>query len=99
MFASLPFAPEVVLATVQNFREVYPQVLGRYCFKCSFNLTFADEAAGRRGWASAYHYGINLGPIVLMVENHRSGLLWRLMRHCPYLVRGLRRAGFRKGWL
>jgi hypothetical protein len=99
VFALLPFAPEMVLATVQHFRDVYPQVLGKYCFKCSFNLTFADEARGGPGWASAYHFGINLGPIVLMVENHRSGLPWRLMRQCPYLVRGLRRAGFRGGWL
>jgi hypothetical protein len=37
--------------------------------------------------------------IVLMIENYRSGLLWRLMRQCPYLVSGLRRAGFSGGWL
>lgn len=97
--ASLPFAPDAVLATVQHFKEVYPEVTGRYCFKCSFNLTFADETQGKPGWTSAYHYGINLGPIVVMIENHRSGLLWRLMRRCPYIVTGLRRAGFRGGWL
>ena len=34
-----------------------------------------------------------------MIENYRSGLLWRLMRQCPYLVSGLRRAGFSGGWL
>jgi hypothetical protein len=34
-----------------------------------------------------------------MIENYRSGLLWRLMRNCPYLVNGLRRAGFTGGWL
>ncbi|MCI0458168.1 MAG: hypothetical protein L0Z62_14485 [Gemmataceae bacterium] len=96
---SLPFTPEVVLATVRDFREVHPEVTGRYCFKCSFNLTFTDASQGKPGWTSAYHYGINLGPIVLMIENHRSGLLWRLMRRCPYLVTGLRRAGFTDGWL
>jgi hypothetical protein len=41
----------------------------------------------------------NRGPIVLMIENHRSGLLWALMRQCPYLVTALRRAGFTGGWL
>jgi hypothetical protein len=34
-----------------------------------------------------------------MIENYRSGFLWRLMRECPAIVTGLRRAGFRKGWL
>jgi hypothetical protein len=34
-----------------------------------------------------------------MIENYRSGLLWRLMRQCPYIVRGLISAGFRGGWL
>jgi hypothetical protein len=34
-----------------------------------------------------------------MIENYRSGLLWRLMRECPVIVTGLRRAGFGKGWL
>lgn len=97
--ASLPFAPEIVLPTVQHFREVYPEVTGKYCFKCSFNLTFRPESQGKAGWTSLYHYGINLGPVVLMCENHRSGLLWRLTRHCPYLVTGLRRGGFVNGWL
>jgi len=34
-----------------------------------------------------------------MVENHLTGLVWELMRGCPYIVRGLERAGFRGGWL
>src|SRR6266545_5000144 len=51
------------------------------------------------GWVSPRNFGLNDGPIVLMIENYRSGLLWRLMRRCPYLVAGLSRAGFRGGWL
>ena len=97
--ASLPFAPEIVLPTVLHFKDVYPQITGKYCFKCSFNLTFTDEAHGKAGWTSQYHYGINLGPLVMMCENHRSDLIWRLMRGCPYVVSGLRRAGFASGWL
>jgi len=62
-------------------------------------LTFSQESQGKLGWTSQYHYGINLGPVVLMSENFRSGLLWRLMQRCPYLVTGLRRAGFVNGWL
>ena len=97
--ASLPFAPEIVLPTVRHFQDVYPQVTGEYCFRCSFNLTFPNEVDAGAGWTSPYHFGINLGPVVLMCENYRSDLLWRLMRACPYVVTGLRRAEFTNGWL
>ena len=97
--ASLPFAPEIVLPTVAHFQDVYPQITGQYCLRCSFNLTFSNDVDGEAGWTSPYHFGINLGPVVLMCENYRSGLLWRLMRACPCIVTGLRRAGFRDGWL
>jgi hypothetical protein len=97
--ASLPFAPDIVLPTVRHFQDVYPQVTGEYCFRCSFNLTFPHGGDAGPGWTSPYHLGINLGPVVLMCENYRSGLLWRLMRACPYVLTGLRRAGFTNGWL
>ena len=99
--ASLPFAPEIVLPSLQHFQDVYPQVTGEYCFRCSFNLSVAGaaESDDGAGWTSPYHFGINLGPVVLMCENYRSDFLWRLMRGCPYVVTGLRRAGFTKGWL
>jgi hypothetical protein len=97
--ASLPFAPEIVLPTIAHFQDVYPQVTGKYCFRCSFNLSFQNEADVHAGWTSPYHFGINLGPVVLMCENYRSELLWRLMRASPYVVTGLRRAGFTGGWL
>jgi len=60
---------------------------------------FGNEGDAGSGWTSPYHFGINLGPVVLMCENYRSGLLWRLMRACPYVRTGLRRAGFTNGWL
>ncbi len=97
--ASLPFAPEIVLPTIKHFQHVYPQVTGEYCFRCSFNLSFQNEADAGSGWTSPYHFGINLGPVILMYENYRSDFLWRLMRACPYVVNGLRRAGFTGGWL
>jgi hypothetical protein len=100
--ASLPFAPEIVLPTLHHFvhrlqlHEQHP-----FGFKASFNLTYADNARidGADGWISPFCFGLNLGPIVLMVENHRSGMLWNLMRNCPPIVRGLCRAGFDGGWL
>jgi hypothetical protein len=96
--ASLPFAPEIVLPTIQYMDEVYPKMMSEYGFKCSFNPTFTD-GQNRRGWHSKGYYGLDQGPIILMIENYRSGFLWRLMRQCPYIVRGLRRAGFTGGWL
>ncbi|MEP7327025.1 MAG: glucoamylase family protein [Gemmatimonadota bacterium] len=97
--ASLPFAPEIVLPAVRHLQDAYPQVAGEYCFRCSFNLTFPNDGDPNAGWTSPHHFGINLGPVVLMCENYRSELLWRLMGACPYIITGLRRAGFRGGWL
>ena len=51
------------------------------------------------GWFEDDYLGIDQGPIVLMAENHRSGLIWRLMKQDPYVVRGLCRAGFTGGWI
>ena len=97
--ASLPFAPEIVLPTIQNFQDVYPQITGQYCLRCSFNLSYPNTQNTHDGWTSSYHYGINLGPVVLMIENYRSELIWKLMRDSKYIVNGLKKAGFRNGWL
>ena len=69
----------------------------KYGFKCSFNPTFSRGSSN--GWISKGYYGLDQGPIVLMIENYRSRFIWQLMRNCPYIVTGLRRAGFSGGWL
>jgi hypothetical protein len=51
------------------------------------------------GWFDTDYLGIDQGPILAMIENYRSDLVWKTMRKSPYIVRGLRRAGFRGGWL
>ena len=51
------------------------------------------------GWFDTDYLGIDQGPIVLMIENYRTELIWRVMRTNPYVVTGLRRAGFTGGWL
>jgi hypothetical protein len=51
------------------------------------------------GWISDYNFAINQGPLVMMVENFRTSLLWRLMRDCRWIKQGLKRAGFKRGWL
>lgn len=64
---------------------------------CHPSFDVGDGA--HRGWLSLEHHGLDQGPVALMIENCRSGLIWRLMRECPVIVTGLRRAGFRGGWL
>jgi hypothetical protein len=97
--ASLPFAPEIVLPALRHFRDAYPEVLSEDGLLTSFNPSFDTGDRAHHGWLSPEHLGLDQGPVVLMIENFRSGLLWRLMRECPAIVTGLRRAGFRKGWL
>jgi hypothetical protein len=97
--ASLPFEPRLVAETLEEIDRRYPDMNSEMGYKCSFNPTFTDSKSRSKGWISLGHYGIDQGPVVLMIENYRSELIWRLMRGCPYLERGLRRAGFRGGWL
>jgi hypothetical protein len=96
--ASLPFAPEIVLPTVADFMRWQVGGVHRYGFKATFNPTFPVPGFPN-GWVSPWHFGINEGPIVVMVDNYTSGLVWQLMRGCPYVVAGLRAAGFTGGWL
>jgi xylan 1,4-beta-xylosidase len=93
--ASLPFAPEIVLPTIRHLIGLDLHRRSRHGFRSTFNLTYPQPG----GWVGPWHYGINQGPAVLMVENHRTGLLWDLMRRVPALVRGLRRCGFTGGHL
>jgi hypothetical protein len=98
--ASLPFAPEIVLPTVRYFtEEVKLKQADSYGFKATFNPTYPVNSENPYGWVSPWNFGLNQGPIVFMIENRRTGLVWRLMRECPYIVNGLRRAGFTGGWL
>ncbi|MEP6878537.1 MAG: glucoamylase family protein [Nitrosospira sp.] len=99
VIASLPFAPEIVLPTLDYFDHVKLTEGNPYGFKSTFNPTYPEKSGHPRGWVSRWHFGLNQGPIVLMIENHRTGLLWQLMRSCPYIANGLRRAGFTGGWL
>lgn len=107
MLASLPFAPEVVLPGLRALREQYGDAIyGAYGFFDAFNpsFTFAGKAAQGKivpgvGWVDVDYLGIDQGPILGMVENHRSGLVWKVMRKSSMLRLGLARAGFQGGWL
>lgn len=97
--ASLPFAPEIVVPTVRNFARMNLGMTRLYGFKPSFNATFAVENSPSGWWVSPYHFGIDQGPVVLMIENYRTGLIWNIMSKCQPVVAGLRKAGFSGGWL
>jgi hypothetical protein len=79
----------------------------QYGFLDSFNPTLRDTLVRVRhgridpiaGWIDGDYLGIDQGPIVAMIENYRSDLVWKTMRRNPHIVRGLQRAGFTGGWL
>jgi len=96
--ASLPFAPEIVLPTIAHFEDMSCGMSSEFGFRSSFNRTFPAEGDDRC-WTSPYRFGLDQGPMALMIANFRDGLIWDVMRRCPYLVAGLRRAGFAGGWL
>ncbi|QXD15149.1 hypothetical protein GQ464_017355 [Rhodocaloribacter litoris] len=104
---SVPFAPDVTLAALKAMRDRYgDRVYNEYGFVDAFNPTFTFEAETEfgvvdpeYGWFDGQQLGIDQGPILLMLENFRSELVWETMKKSPYIVRGLCRAGFRGGWL
>jgi hypothetical protein len=80
-------------------------LFGEYGFLDAFNPTWPaavpphkGNVAGR-GWYDNDYLGIDQGPILIMAENYRSDLVWRYMRKHPAIIRGLRLAGFKGGWL
>jgi hypothetical protein len=95
--ASLPFAPEIALETAATMLERYPEILSGDRYTTSFNPTLKNEDG--TVWVSPGHFGLDQGLVVMMIENHRTELIWRLMRSCTYIRAGLQRAGFRGGWL
>jgi len=97
--ASLPFAPEIVIPSVRALARLDLGAKERYGFKPSFNQTYLVPESKTGWWVSPYHFGIDQGPVILMIENYRTGLIWNIMRRCASIVTGLRRAGFQGGWL
>lgn len=105
--SSIVFTPELSMAALREMKSRYgANLYSRYGFLDAFNPTLRTSGkgmAGRidpaQGWFDVDYLGIDQGPIVAMIENHRSGLVWKVMRKNPHIVRGLKRAGFTGGWL
>ncbi len=96
---SLPFAPEICLPALKAMKEKYgPRLWREYGFADAFNPTYIT-ASTPNGWFDVDYLGIDQGPIVIMAENLRSEFVWNTMKKNPYIVQGLKRAGFSGGWL
>src|SRR5690242_12442173 len=105
---SLPFAPEIAIPALEAMRAKYGDPLfSQYGFLDAFNPTYRNarirvtqgHVVDGVAWFDTDYLGIDQGPIIGMIENYRTGLIWRLMKQSPYIKLGLRRAGFSGGWL
>lgn len=85
--ASLPYAPTDVMQVLRHFLTAHGErIWGRY--------GFVDAFSEQHDWAADTFLAIDQGPIIVMMENHRSGLLWKLFMSVPEVQAGLRRLGF-----
>ncbi len=90
--ASMPYAPREVLAAMRG-------LLARHGHAVWSGYGFIDAFCASQGWFAETHLAIDQGPIILMIENHRTGLLWNLFMRDPDVQAGLRRLGFQSPWL
>ncbi|TDU25771.1 hypothetical protein DFR24_4216 [Panacagrimonas perspica] len=85
--SSMPYAPHEAMQAMRGF-------LSRHGTKVWREFGFVDAFSEKRGWFADTFLAIDQGPIVVMIENHRSGLLWNLFMRVPEVREGLRRLGF-----
>jgi len=85
--ASFPYAPEASMAALRHFLSAHgDRIWGRFGFTDAFNET--------RDWWAKTFLAIDQGPIVVMMENYRTGLLWKLFMAAPEVQAGLKKLGF-----
>ncbi|POY38050.1 beta-glucosidase [Solitalea longa] len=85
--SSFPYTPEYSMKALKHFYyDLGDKIWGDYGFVDAFNET--------ENWYAKSYLAIDEGPIVVMIENHRTGLLWKLFMSCPEVQRGLKKLGF-----
>ena len=85
--SSFPYAPEHAMRALRHFyHDLGDRIWGDY--------GFVDAFSPVDGWAASSYLAIDQGPIVVMIENYRTGLLWNLFMSCPEIRQGLRRLSF-----
>ena len=108
--ASIAFEPALVLSALEEMSERYGAgIVTKYGYVDSYNPSLASLAPNTKlsngrlihgfGWVDTDYLGIDQGPIVAMIANHRDEAVWKAMRGCRPLIDGLKRAGFTGGWL
>jgi hypothetical protein len=85
--SSLPFAPEIVIPTIKSMNEKYGKKLwGKYGYYDAFNPTAK--------WVDDDFLGIDEGPMLMMIENFRTGLVWNYVMKDPIIQKGLNKLGY-----
>lgn len=84
-FASFPYTPYYSMQMLLNLTENYKTLYG--------TLGFYDAFCPSTGWQSYQYLAIDQGPIAVMIENYRSGLIWELFMQAPEIQKGLALAG------
>jgi hypothetical protein len=85
--SAFPYTPEYSMQALKHFYyNLGDKIWSEYGFVDAFNET--------KNWYADSHLAIDQGPIIVMIENHRSGLLWKLFMSCPEIQKGLKKLGF-----
>ncbi len=85
--SSMPYTPEESMRALHFFYyKLGDKIWSDYGFRDAFNLS--------EGWFDNQHIAINQGPIIIMIENHRTGLLWNIFMEIPEIQQGLTKLGF-----
>lgn len=85
--SALPYTPEYSMKAIRNFYyKLGDKIWGIYGFTDAFNET--------ENWYANSYLAIDQGPEVVMIENYRTGLFWKLFMSCPEIQKGLKILGF-----
>jgi hypothetical protein len=85
--SSMPFTPQESMQALRHFLTAHGEkIWGRF--------GFVDAFCESRDWYADTYLAIDQGPIVVMIENHRTGLLWKLFMKAPEIQAGLRALSF-----
>jgi len=90
--SAFPYTPEYSMEALKHFyNSLGDKIWSEYGFTDAFNET--------KNWYAESHLAIDQGPVIVMIENYRSGLLWKLFMSCPEVQKGLKKLGFESPWI
>jgi len=90
--SAFPYTPEYSMKVLRHFYyDLGSKIWSEYGFVDAFNET--------KNWYADSHLAIDQGPVIVMIENYRTGLLWKLFMSCPEIKTGIKKLGFESPWL